>query len=56
MNSVKVNFILLIAILISGLMLHSQIRSTSPVMPIGNIVEIKAPLGLPPVLIPAVSF
>ena len=53
MNSAKVNFILLIAILVSGLMLHSQIRSTSPVMPIGKIVEIKVPLGLPPVVIPA---
>jgi cytochrome c peroxidase len=53
MNSAKVNFILLIAILISGLMLHSQIRSASPLMPIGKIVEIKVPLGLPPVVIPA---
>ena len=53
MNSAKVNFILLIAILASGLMFHSQIRSTSPVMPIGKIVEIKVPLGLPPVVIPA---
>jgi cytochrome c peroxidase len=53
MNSAKVNFTLLIAILVSGLVLHSQIRSTSPVMPIGKIVEIKVPLGLPPVVIPA---
>ncbi|MGZ7061042.1 MAG: cytochrome-c peroxidase [Candidatus Angelobacter sp.] len=53
MNSAKVNFILLIAILVSGLMLHSQIRSASPVMPIGKTVEIKVPLGLPPVVIPA---
>jgi cytochrome c peroxidase len=53
MNSAKVNFILLLAILVSGLMLHSQIRSTSPVMPIGKIVEINVPLGLPPMVIPA---
>ena len=53
MNSAKVNFILLIAILVSGLVLHSQIRSTSPLMPLGKIVEIKVPLGLPPMVIPA---
>ena len=53
MNSAKNNFILLIAVLISGLMLHSQIRPASPVMPIGKTVQIKVPLGLPPVVIPA---
>ncbi|MFZ0861407.1 MAG: cytochrome c peroxidase [Candidatus Sulfotelmatobacter sp.] len=53
MNSVKVNFILLIAVLVSGLMLHSQIRPAAPVMPIGKTVQIKVPLGLPPVLIPS---
>jgi cytochrome c peroxidase len=34
-------------------MLHSQIRPASPVMPIGKTVQIKVPLGLPPVVIPA---
>ncbi|HEX4782815.1 MAG TPA: cytochrome c peroxidase [Candidatus Sulfotelmatobacter sp.] len=53
MNSAKSNFILLIAVLISGLMLRSQIRPASPVMPIGKLVQIKVPLGLPPVVIPA---
>jgi len=53
MNSAKSNFILLIAVLISGLMLHSQIRPASPVMPVGKVVQIKVPLGLPPVVIPA---
>ena len=53
MNSAKNNFILLIAVLISGLMLHSQIRPASTVMPIGKTVQIKVPLGLPPVVIPA---
>ncbi len=53
MNSAKINFILLIAVLLSGLMLHSQIRPASPVMPIGKVVQIKVPLGLPPMVIPA---
>ncbi len=53
MKSVKINLTLLIAILISGLLLHSQIRPASPVMPIGTPVQIKVPLGLPPVVIPA---
>jgi cytochrome c peroxidase len=53
MNSVRVNFILLFAVLICGLMLHSQIRPSSPVMPIGTPVQIKIPLGLPPAVIPA---
>src|SRR5579864_577148 len=53
MNSVRVNLILLFAVLICGLMLHSQIRPSSPVMPIGTPVQIKVPLGLPPVTIPA---
>jgi cytochrome c peroxidase len=53
MNSAKVNFILLISVLVSGLLLHSQIRPASSVMPIGTPVQIKVPLGLPPVVIPA---
>jgi hypothetical protein len=53
MNSAKGNFILLIAVLASGLMLHSQIRPASPVMPIGKAASIKVPLGLPPLVIPA---
>ena len=43
MNSAKNNFILLIAVLISGLLLHSQIRPASTVMPIGKTVQIKLP-------------
>lgn len=53
MNSAKVNFILLITVLVSGLLLHSQIRPASSVMPIGTPLQIKVPLGLPPVVIPA---
>ncbi len=40
-------------ILASGLLLQGGSQTPSPVMPIGKAVQIKTPLGLPPVLIPA---
>lgn len=39
--------------LASGLLLYSQQKAAAPLLPIGNPVQIKAPLGLPPVPIPA---
>jgi cytochrome c peroxidase len=53
MNSRKIFLVLPLALLASGLLLQSQNQPASPVMPIGKPVEIKAPLGLPPVFIPA---
>ncbi len=53
MNSRKFFLVLLFAVLASVLLLQSQTQPASPVMPIGKTVHIKAPLGLPPVLIPA---
>jgi cytochrome c peroxidase len=52
MNSVKLFLIFFIALAASGLLLHSQNQVASPVMPVGKTVQIKAPLGLPPVVIP----
>ena len=53
MNSSKVFLVLLVVILASGALLVSQNQAASPVVPIGRPVQIKAPLGLPPVVIPA---
>lgn len=51
MNSRWVSFfILLLTIVAGGLLLHSQ--DQKPLLPIGKPVQIKAPLGLPPVPIP----
>lgn len=44
--------ILLITLAASALLVHSQ-SPTAPLLPIGKAVQIKAPLGLPPVPIPA---
>jgi cytochrome c peroxidase len=52
MNSHKVFIlVLLITVVAGGLLLYSQ--DQKPLMPIGKPVQIKAPLGLPPVPIPA---
>ncbi len=53
MNSGKFLLVVLITVLASGSLLQSQTQPASPVMPIGKTVQIKVPLGLPPVLIPA---
>lgn len=45
--------VFLLLILISGFMLYSQNSNSKSAMPIGKPVTIKAPLGLPPVPIPA---
>lgn len=46
-------FILLIVLAASALLVHSQQQTRSTLLPIGQPVQIKAPLGLPPVPIPA---
>ena len=43
-------FVMMVA---CALLLHSQDQKSSPVLPVGKPVAIKAPLGLPPVPIPA---
>jgi len=53
MNSGKCFLVLLLTVLASGLLLQSQNQPASPVTPVGKPVQIKVPLGLPPVLIPA---
>ena len=51
MNSHRVWFlVLLLSFAAGGLLVHSQ--DQTPVLPIGQPVQIKAPLGLPPVPIP----
>ena len=53
MNSQKpFVLILLITLAASALLLHSQ-SPIAPLLPIGKSVQIKAPLGLPPVPTPA---
>ncbi len=51
MNSTKL--FLLLSVLASGLLLQSQNQTALSVMPVGKPVQIKVPLGLPPVVIPA---
>jgi len=51
MHSAKLFFVFLIVAASCGLLL-SQNQTGSPVLPIGKPVQIKAPLGLPPVVIP----
>ncbi|HXZ32959.1 MAG TPA: cytochrome c peroxidase [Terriglobales bacterium] len=54
MNSRKLLlFLLVLTVAASTLLLYSQNQTTSAMLPIGNPVQIKAPLGLPPVPIPA---
>ncbi|MGO9649111.1 MAG: cytochrome-c peroxidase [Terriglobales bacterium] len=54
MNSSRIFlFILFLTVVASGLLLQSQDQKASTLMPIGKPVQIKAPLGLPPVPIPA---
>lgn len=43
---------LFVMIVTGALLLHSQEQKSSPVLPVGKPVAIKAPLGLPPVPIP----
>jgi len=53
MNSRKLFFLILpITIAASALLLRSQSQNTTPLLPIGRPVHIKAPLGLPPVPTP----
>jgi cytochrome c peroxidase len=54
MNFRKIFFLSLLLILVgSALLLSGQALRNSTVMPVGKPVQIKAPLGLPPVPIPA---
>jgi cytochrome c peroxidase len=53
MNASKFLLVLLLTVVGFGLLLQSQNQAASPVMPIGQPVQIKVPLGLPPVVIPA---
>jgi len=54
MKSRKVLFLSFFVVVASGVfVLHTQAQNGSSVMPIGKPVQIKAPLGLPPVPIPA---
>ncbi|HYA25922.1 MAG TPA: cytochrome-c peroxidase, partial [Terriglobales bacterium] len=54
MNPGKISlFILVITVLASAFLVQSQTQTASPLLPIGKPVQIKAPLGLPPVPIPA---
>ncbi len=54
MKSSNVFFLSFFLIVATGvLLLHTQAQSASSIMPIGKPVQIKAPLGLPPVPIPA---
>ena len=54
MQSRKLLFLSFFVIVAGGvLLLHTQAQNGSSVMPIGTPVQIKAPLGLPPVPIPA---
>jgi len=46
-------WLLLLLSLACGLLLYSQEKAAAPLLPIGKPVQIKAPLGLPPVPIPA---
>ena len=45
--------VVVITVIAFGLVLQSQNQATSSVMPIGKPVQIKAPLGLPPVATPS---
>jgi cytochrome c peroxidase len=54
MNSTKLLLLLLLLVLVaSALVVYSQNETRSALLPIGKPVQIKAPLGLPPVPIPA---
>ena len=46
-------FIFVITVVASAFLVHTQIQAAAPLLPIGNPVQIKAPLGLPLVPIPA---
>jgi cytochrome c peroxidase len=53
MDSRRTLYIFCLAVLISGLLFWYASANRPTAMPIGQVVEIKAPLGLPPVPIPA---
>ncbi len=53
MHLPKFFLVLLVAIAASVLLLQGQNQPAAPLMPIAKPVQIKTPLGLPPVLIPA---
>lgn len=54
MNSRNSFFLILLVTMLAGaLLLHSQEQKSAALLPIGKPVQIKAPLGLPPVPIPA---
>ncbi|HXZ41233.1 MAG TPA: cytochrome c peroxidase [Terriglobales bacterium] len=53
MNPGKMFFLILVITVMAGaLLVHSQSQTAAPLLPIGKLVQIKAPLGLPPVPIP----
>jgi cytochrome c peroxidase len=52
MKSATITLLTVFLVAISGLFVSSQNQTVSPILPIGNPIEIKAPLGLPPVPIP----
>jgi cytochrome c peroxidase len=53
MNSRKFYSLLFITFFVTTALLHGQTQPASPLMPIGKALQIKAPLGLPPVVIPS---
>src|SRR5579862_2609493 len=44
--------VLILALAACALLVHSQDQTSSALLPIGTVAQIKAPLGLPPVPIP----
>jgi len=53
MNPGKMFFLILVITVMAGaLLVHGQSQTAAPLLPIGKPVQIKAPLGLPPVPIP----
>ncbi len=53
MNPTRFLFIFCLAVLIAGLLLWYAAGNPGPARPIGRVVQIQAPLGLPPVPVPA---
>ncbi len=53
MNSRRTLYVLCLALAVAGLLFWYAASNRPSAVPIGRVVEIKAPLGLPPVPIPA---
>jgi cytochrome c peroxidase len=53
MNSRRAFYVLCLALVVTGLLFWYAASNRPTAVPIGSVVEIKAPLGLPPVPIPA---